>query len=329
LLAIMPDVRLADRLESIAYNALPATFTDDMWAHQYDQQANQVVCKISPERVYTNNGPDANIFGLKPNFACCLANMHQGWPKFTANLWMKSDAGGLTAMAYAPCDVKTTVAGVDVELHVRTDYPFTDTISITVASSKPAEFPLDFRIPVWAEGATIAINGVEPMTVQPGGFHRVNRQWSGQNNVRLKLPLALRAERRFNDSVTIHRGPLVFALEIGQEWRKLREQPPTADWEVHPTAAWNYALALDPGNLANSLEIQPATVAERPFSSQSPAVRLIAKARPIEGWELEKNAATPPPKSPIRSTVALEEVVLIPYASAKLRITELPILADD
>jgi DUF1680 family protein len=329
LLAIMPDVRLADRLESIAYNALPATFTDDMWAHQYDQQANQVVCKISPERVYTNNGPDANIFGLKPNFACCLANMHQGWPKFTANLWMKSDAGGLTAMAYAPCDVKTTVAGVDVELHVRTDYPFTDTISITVASSKPAEFPLDFRIPVWAEGATIAINGVEPMTVQPGGFHRVNRQWSGQNNVRLKLPLALRAERRFNDSVTIHRGPLVFALEIGQEWRKLREQPPTADWEVHPTAAWNYALALDPGNLANSLEIRPATVAERPFSSQSPAVRLIAKARPIEGWELEKNAATPPPKSPIRSTVALEEVVLIPYASAKLRITELPILADD
>ena len=43
-----------------------ATFNDDMWAHQYDQQANQVVCKVSPERIYTNNGPDANLFGLEP-----------------------------------------------------------------------------------------------------------------------------------------------------------------------------------------------------------------------------------------------------------------------
>ncbi|HZO84719.1 MAG TPA: beta-L-arabinofuranosidase domain-containing protein, partial [Verrucomicrobiae bacterium] len=81
LLAIKPHVGLADRLESVAFNALPATFSDDMWTHQYDQQVNQVVCKISKERIYSNNGPESNLFGLEPTFGCCLANLHQGWPK--------------------------------------------------------------------------------------------------------------------------------------------------------------------------------------------------------------------------------------------------------
>ena len=97
LLAILGDPAHADRLERIAYNALPATFSPDMWAHQYDQQVNQVVCRVVEDRIYTSNGPDANIFGLEPHFGCCTANMHQGWPKFAAHLWMRSPgwrAGG-------------------------------------------------------------------------------------------------------------------------------------------------------------------------------------------------------------------------------------------
>ncbi len=43
MVATFGDVALADLLEHVAYNALPATFTPDMWAHQYDQLANQVL----------------------------------------------------------------------------------------------------------------------------------------------------------------------------------------------------------------------------------------------------------------------------------------------
>ncbi len=107
LVASLGDVRLADRLERIAFNALPATFSPDMWTHQYVQQANQVVCAVSDDRVYTNNGPDANIFGLEPHYGCCTANFHQGWPKLAAHLWMRSQDGGLAAVAYAPCRVTT------------------------------------------------------------------------------------------------------------------------------------------------------------------------------------------------------------------------------
>jgi hypothetical protein len=63
-LAITGDASFGDRLEKIAYNALPATITEDFWAHQYDQQPNQVMCSLS-KRNWSTNGPESNIFGLQ------------------------------------------------------------------------------------------------------------------------------------------------------------------------------------------------------------------------------------------------------------------------
>ncbi len=327
LLTIQPEqVRLADRLEALAFNALPASFTDDMWAHQYDQQANQAVCMISQERVYSNNGPDANLFGLEPHFGCCLANFHQGWPKFVSHLWMKSSAGGLMALAYAPCDIRTKIATVDVQVRVRTDYPFTEKIDIFVAPAKPSRFPISLRIPEWAEGATVSVNGEKAKVVPAGIMHSLDRRWAGETKVTLILPLKLRVERRFNNSATIHRGPLVFALKVGADWQKLRDRPPTADWEVHPVTPWNYALLLNTATPEQSLRLQFNGVAACPFSSKAPAVQLLAKGRRLPEWSLQKNAAAAPPQSPVASTEPLENLELIPYASAKLRITEIPVL---
>ena len=86
LLTLVPFVELSDRLERIAFNALPATFKPDMWAHQYDQQVNQALCARTDPPVFGTNGPEANLYGLEPNFGCCTANMHQGYPKFAGHL---------------------------------------------------------------------------------------------------------------------------------------------------------------------------------------------------------------------------------------------------
>jgi uncharacterized protein len=96
--AILGDSRVADRLERVSYNALPATLSNDMWSHQYDQQPNQIACTRA-HRQWSTNGPDSNLFGLEPNFGCCTANLHQGWPKLVSNLWMATPDDGLVMVA--------------------------------------------------------------------------------------------------------------------------------------------------------------------------------------------------------------------------------------
>ena len=112
LLSILGDPVFGDRLEKVVFNALPATFSPDMWAHQYDQQLNQVECSVQDGRTWNTNGPESNLFGLEPNYGCCTANLSQGWPKFAAHLWMRAPDGGLAALAYAPARSNLTRRGL-------------------------------------------------------------------------------------------------------------------------------------------------------------------------------------------------------------------------
>ena len=50
LYAYTGDKKWAERFEVLAFNALPATISDDMWAHQYVQMSNQIACQKFPGR---------------------------------------------------------------------------------------------------------------------------------------------------------------------------------------------------------------------------------------------------------------------------------------
>src|ERR1017187_4963590 len=65
--AITGEASLADRLEKLAFNALPGTPTEDMWAHEYNQEPNQVEGSLPP-KPWVTGGPGSNVFGLQPNF---------------------------------------------------------------------------------------------------------------------------------------------------------------------------------------------------------------------------------------------------------------------
>ncbi len=346
LIAILGDPRLADRLERITFNALPAAWAPDMWSHQYVQQVNQIRCAIIEDALYTNNRADANTFGLEPNYGCCTANMHQGWPKFATHLWMRTLDDGLAAIAYAPCELATMAGGGRVRVAVETDYPFNETIHIVVESSDAARFPLLLRIPVWATDAALSVDGAHEM-VHPGTFHRIERIWDGVTALELQLPMRVTAVRRPAGSVAIEYGPLVCALPIGEHWQRIIPDahgqyaagerlrphcPPDiaarlGDWEVLPTTAWNYGLELDVEHPEHSIRVIHHPVGERPFSPEGAPVTLYARGRRIPAWGEECGAAAAPPPAPVSIDTHLEDVRLIPYGCTNLRIAEFPLCA--
>ena len=323
LTSLFGGTRYADRLESLAYNNLPGTFTADMWAHQYDQQANQVLCTV--EKRDWSNGPDANIYGLAPNYKCCTANFNQGWPKFISNMWMGTQDNGLAAIAYGPSEVHRAIGSAQVTVIETTDYPFSGDIEFEVRTTEQVNFPLYFRIPGWAEGAQFSINKGSFSEVDAGKFHTIKRQWENKDKVRFKLPMKIRVSRRFNNSVALHRGALTFSLRIGTRWKQIKGTAPAADYEVRPTTPWNYALILDPAQPEKSLTVEEKSVKMPCFSEIKAPVVISAKARQVEEWKMDGASAAPPPESPVSSSKPVDNVELIPYGSAKLRITEFPL----
>jgi len=324
IIAATGDAAFADRLEKLAYNPQPGTYSKDMWAHQYDQQPNQVLVSVA-KRAWSDNGPDSNLFGLEPNFGCCTANMHQGWPKFIANLWMGTREDGLAAVAYGPSRVTTTVkGGVNVTIVEDTGYPFRQDIHFTVQPAKPATFPLELRIPAWASQVRIRVNGKPVAGVKPGTFYKLVRTWKPGDTIDATFPMQPRLSRWYHNSVAVERGPLVYSLQIGEQWTKVKDRPQAPDWGVAPTTPWNYGLVFNAAAPAKSFVAEERPIGDYPFSPEGAPVVLKATGRRIAEWQLVNDSAGPVPESPVAAAGPDESIVLIPYGAAKLRITAFP-----
>ncbi len=332
LAALTGDPAFADRLERVAFNALPATFAPDLWSHQYDQQVNQVQCTINPDHMWSTNGPESNLFGLEPNYGCCLANMHQGWPKFAAHLWMRTPEGGLAAVAYAPATVRLDLQGRPVRVCLDTDYPFRETLRLVVEVPERMRFPLWLRVPGWTRGATLRLPDGRRRELQPGTFHRLTRSWSGTSELSLHFPMSPRVTRRYNQALALERGPLVFALNPRETWKQVNtdkphRQLPHADFEVTPASPWNYGLFLDEARPETSVRFEERPVGERPFAPEGAGVIARVRGRRLPNWNLEHGWAAEISPQPQPSREPVEELTLIPYGCAKLRVTEFPRLA--
>lgn len=313
----------AERLEKAAFNALPATISDDMWSHQYDQMVNQIACMKFPGKTFfRTNGAGAHMFGLEPHFGCCTANFNQAYPKLALNTFLRT-ARGIHVALLLPAVLTTKINGVGVSVSVETDYPFCFSARLTVKTDTPVRFPLKLRIPAFAKNVTV--NGIPHST---RGTLSIDKLWVGEETIELCFTDTPHTVNRPFGLKTVEYGPLVFSLPIETEYRMheyerngVERKFPYCDYELIPHSEWRYGFSSD------DFEVVERQGDEIPFSSKQPRLVLKAKLSRVD-WDFAEGYTTVADKTP-RSRTALSAPVdaeLYPYGCAKLRMTEMPMV---
>jgi DUF1680 family protein len=327
LLKITGGTIWADRAEEVAFNSLPASMTPDLKGLHYLTAANLISCDAGSEHDFQNTG---TLVSFDPwSYRCCQHNVAFGWPWFAEHLWLATADNGLAAVIYAPSAVRAKVAeGTEIEISEETAYPFGDDVLLTVACGRPVAFPLYLRLPGWARTVRVVLNG-RPLEgdFRGGRYAVLRRTWRHGDQVRLDFAPGIEVVRwpSVRGAVSVRRGPLWYALRIGEEWRRYGG---TDDWpatEILPTTPWNYGLVLEGGGAESGIRIASRrSPAYQPFTPDAAPIVLKARARRVPGWRQEGRMAGPVPASPAEGEGPIEEIELVPMGCVRLRISSFP-----
>lgn len=198
LLRLKGDPRLGDLIERTIYNALFA-------AQSPNGRQLRYYAPTEGPRVYWNR-----------DSYCCPCNYRRIVAELPAMVFYRMRAG-LAVNLYTPAEAKLPVApGVDLAIRQETDYPNSGRVRLQLNPARPVTFPLQLRIPAWAQGATVAVNGRQlGGAARAGTFFQVKREWKAGDEVLLDLPMAWRlvkGRQRQAGRVAVMRGPQVFCL---------------------------------------------------------------------------------------------------------------------
>ena len=222
-----------DQLERIAFNALPNGLTRDMWAHQYDSQVNAPFIKACETRIWTNNGPESNIYGLEPHYGWCTSNFHQGWPKFVLSA-LAHKGNALYINTYIPLLLETKKYSIKIE----SNYPFENKARIAVNSQ--VNTSIYFNIPQYADNVKINKD-----TYIKSGYVKLPIH-KGEN----VFDIVINYQPRFTKETggySLLDGSLVYALKIDEEYVQINKDVPLrelphGDFEIHNKSKFNYSL---------------------------------------------------------------------------------------
>ena len=120
----------------------------------------------------------------------------------------------------ATCLERVLAGGETIRLRQQTEYPWQDTINITLEKAPKREFSLFLRIPGWSETARVTVNGeVFADRLESGQYFEIRRLWSAQDRIELVMPMSVQLLQahplveEVRNQAAVRRGPLVYCLE--------------------------------------------------------------------------------------------------------------------
>jgi hypothetical protein len=156
------------------------------------------------------------VYSSDQHWACCSGTLPQVVADYRINTYFH-EPRGVWVNLYLPSAVRWNQDGAAVALTQQSLYPFDTTVQFEVKTSHAREFTLNFRIPAWAGGASVSVNGRRLRTRPiPGTFTPIQRKWHNGDRLELDLPMTLRLEpidSKHPEVVALCFGPVVlFAI---------------------------------------------------------------------------------------------------------------------
>lgn len=348
LMGITGDPFWADHCETVALNTFTAALTPDMKALRYITSPNMA---ISDEKLH---GPsiDNNLRGMLSmspfSSRCCQHNHGMGWPYYAEHLVMATTDNGLATMLYAANETTAKVAdGKTVKLTETTNYPFDETVTLTVNTDGAVSFPLYLRIPAWSGETALSVNGQpQAISAAAGKYVRIDREWSDGDVVELTLPMSVSSDvwMQNKGSVSVNYGPLTLSLKIDEiaEEHDSRDKDFVQDdshWQdgvdaslwpcyvLKPASPWNYALKVDKDNLPLRFKVVkkewPAD--DFPFTLENVPLEFTAVGVQIPSWGYDETGMTDLlPTKYVERSAEETPITLVPMGAARLRISAFP-----
>ncbi len=212
---------------------------------------------------YSDYNFDGKKFYKPAHWPCCSGTMPQIAADYRISTYFH-DAVGVYVNFYIPSALQWVQNGARLSLRQTTNYPFEPDVQFEVHAAQPQEFTLHLRIPAWAKGATLSVNGKTwSLSPVPGSFASIPRTWESGDRVELHLPMRTRLEpidANHPNIATLLYGPLVL-FGIQAHGKSIARAQLLAATRVNPTT-WQAQSA------SGSVTLRPFThITDEPYST--------------------------------------------------------------